>query len=233
MVTDTGSAASSMFNYFANGGDINGISFNKGYAMWSTLDDSSRRMYNDNDAMLTGSTGGVTLNRAKIDDRISNTIDIVGNINDFFDSTGKGLDKAGLTRLGSNGRLYLPTENGRVFYGNQYVRTIALAKYGAKIGKYTGPVGKALSVVKVGIGVYEDGGTYGHNAQVATANVAGGMAGAAAGAWAVGKIGAGIGSFVGPEGTAAGLIIGGIVGGVVGGYFGGEIAESWADNLLK
>ncbi|WP_370900065.1 hypothetical protein, partial [Chryseobacterium gossypii] len=95
---------------------------------------------------------------------VSDYIGTAGNINDFFDSTGKGLENAGSARLGTNGRLYLPTASGRVFYGNQYVRTIALAKYGAKIGKVAGPVGNALSVVKVGIGVYEDGGTYGHHA---------------------------------------------------------------------
>ncbi|WP_370900063.1 hypothetical protein [Chryseobacterium gossypii] len=59
------------------------------------------------------------------------------------------------------------------------------------------------------------------------------MAGAAAGAWALGKTFGVLGSLVGPEGTAAGLIIGGIVGGVVGGFWGGEIAENWADDLLK
>ena len=85
--TFTGTAASSMFNYFANGGDINGISFNKGYAMWSTLDDASNSMYNDSDAMLTGSTGGVTLNKAKVDDNtfweeVSKKLGVFGFAND-------------------------------------------------------------------------------------------------------------------------------------------------------
>ncbi|MDQ1163165.1 RHS repeat-associated protein [Chryseobacterium sp. SORGH_AS 447] len=155
-------------------------------------------------------------------------ISTVGNLNDFCDSTGKGLENAGLTRLGTNGRLYLPTANGRVFYGNQYVRTIALAKYGVKIGKIAGPIGNGLNVVKVGVGVYKDGGTYGHHAKVATAGVIGGTAGAWMGAKAVGALFGEIRTAFGPEGTAAGLIIGGIIGGFAGSYYGGEVMESWA-----
>ncbi|QIY90533.1 RHS repeat-associated core domain-containing protein [Chryseobacterium gallinarum] len=212
-----------------NGGDFS-LKTGNGYMSWWTgaATQTSYRMGDD----IYGEADLGEMHRVKLAG-VSDYIDYAGNINDFFDSTGKGLENAGLARLGTNGRLYLPTASGRVFYGNQYVRTIALAKYGIKIGKVTGPVGNALSVVKVGIGVYEDGGIYGHHAQVATAGVAGGMAGATAGAWALGKLGAGIGSFVGTEGTAAGLIIGGIVGGVVGGFWGGKIAEDWADDLLK
>lgn len=41
---------------------------------------------------------------------------------------------SGLTRVGSNGQLYLQTATGRVFLGNQYVTTVSLAK----IGKFAG-----------------------------------------------------------------------------------------------
>ncbi|WP_346984791.1 DUF6443 domain-containing protein [Chryseobacterium sp. POE27] len=66
--TVTGNAAGSMFSYLMGGGNINDISFNNGYAIWGTLDNSNNAMFYDNDTMLTGNTGGVTLHKVKVND---------------------------------------------------------------------------------------------------------------------------------------------------------------------
>lgn len=117
---------------------------------------------------------------------------------------------------------------------SDYIKTTA------KFGKYAeraGWVGYGISAYKVGKGVYEDGGEFGHNAQVATAGAAGGMAGAWAGGqigtWAGAKIGAGIGVWfegVGAvPGAAIGGVIGGIAGSILGGYYGGDYTEKVID----
>ncbi|MFP8895979.1 RHS repeat-associated core domain-containing protein [Chryseobacterium sp. EZn1] len=111
-----------------------------------------------------------------------------------------------------------------------YVRhTEMLGKY----AKRAGYVGYGISAAQIGYGMYKDDWKFGVRAQIATANVAGGMAGAAAGAWALGKVGGFIGTLVGPEGTIIGAAVGGIVGGIVGGVWGGDIAEGWASNVLN
>ncbi|OJX28472.1 MAG: hypothetical protein BGO86_07635 [Chryseobacterium sp. 36-9] len=157
-----------------------------------------------------------------------------GNFNDFYDSMGSSLaSNAGNTRMGTNGRIYFPNTNGRVFYGNQYVRTLSWSEYGSRIGKYTGPFGKAINAGKIVYGASQDGWTYGHNAKVATAGVIGGLAGAEVGAVAGAKVFGAIGSFVGPEGTLIGGIVGGLIGGFAGGYYGGEVMENWADGFFK
>ncbi|MDR6515928.1 DUF6443 domain-containing protein [Chryseobacterium camelliae] len=51
----TGNAAASMFDYFANGGDINGISFNKGWATWWR--DGTPGYSNNGETVITGLIG--------------------------------------------------------------------------------------------------------------------------------------------------------------------------------
>ncbi|WP_326983431.1 hypothetical protein VUJ46_02470 [Chryseobacterium sp. MYb264] len=63
-----------MFNYFANGGSVDGLSFNKGYAIWSTMDDAKSNMYYDGDQMLSGDTGGISFHRAKFSSDFSQTM---------------------------------------------------------------------------------------------------------------------------------------------------------------
>ena len=121
---------------------------------------------------------------------------------------------------------------------SDYVRTTTM--YG-KYAKGAGYVGYAISAGQIGYGMYKDGGKFGVKAQVATANVAGGMAGAAVGAWVVGKAGGEIGALVGVwfegvgaiPGGAIGAAIGGIIGGIVGGVYGGDYAEEWASGKLN
>ena len=155
------------------------------------------------------------------------SLDNIGQVNDVVDNIGGSLGaNAGLTRLGTNGKLYFETPNGGVFRGNQYVSTTSIAKYGSKIGRVTGPVGYAISAGQIGYGVYRDGGQFGYNAQVATGGAVGGTLGGMAGAWAGAKTFGAAGLLIGgPVGGAIGGVIGGIVGGVAGGYYGGEFGE--------
>lgn len=162
------------------------------------------------------------------------SLDNIGQVNDVVDNIGGSLGaNTGLTRLGSNGKLYFETPNGGVFRGNQYVSSTSIAKYGSKIGRVTGPVGYAISAGQIGYGVYRDGGQFGYNAQVATGGVAGGMVGAWAGAEVGAYSGAAIGGAIGvwffgvgtAPGAAIGGVVGGIVGGITGGYYGGELGE--------
>ncbi|WP_365984036.1 RHS repeat-associated core domain-containing protein [uncultured Chryseobacterium sp.] len=237
--TFTGNAAASMFDYFANGGDINGISFNKGWATWSTLDNSNNFMYNDYDSMVTGFTGGVTLHRAKVSndtswDAYKNWADwgstaadegfkyVVKQRTDLYNN-GYWIDNLGQMRSTAYaGR----AADSQIGLRSTYLRN---TKMFAKYSKRAGYVGYAISAAQIGYGIYEDKGKFGKNSQIATAGVAGGLGGAALGAWAFGKAGGLIGTVIGPEGTAAGAVIGAIVGG----FWGGEIAEGWANDLLK
>lgn len=117
---------------------------------------------------------------------------------------------------------------------SDYVKTTA--KFG-KYAKGAGYVGNVISAGEIGYGVYEDGGKFGHNAQVKTVGVAGGLIGAWAGTKAGTAIGAGIGVWVegwgAVPGGAIGGVVGGIIGGILGGYYGGEYAEQQAENWLK
>lgn len=127
--------------------------------------------------------------------------------------------------MGSNGYTYFAKSGQRGFYGNQYVTTKSLAGMG-RVSKFLGPAGHAISLGQVGYGVFQDGGAYGYNAQVATGSAIGGFAGGLAGAKAGAAMGGAIGAFFGGVGAVPGAIIGGFVGGVVGGFYGGKAGEA-------
>jgi hypothetical protein len=57
----------------------------------------------------------------------------------------------GDTRIGSNWKIYTPTDNGGVFYGNQYVSTAKAAQVGKILGYTTLVLGTAFD----GYGVYK------------------------------------------------------------------------------
>jgi len=247
----TGNSASSMFSYFANGGNMNDISFNKGWAIWSTLDNSNNFMYNDYDSMLTGFTGGVTLHRAKVNNDTS--WDAYKNWADWGSTAAGGgfsylakqrttlynngywIDNLGQVRsTGYAGR----AADSQIGLRSTYLRNTRMF---AKYSKTAGYIGYAINAGQIGYGVYEDGGKFGVRAKVATASVAGGLAGAAAGAWLGAKIFAPIGGAIGvaffgvgaAPGTAIGAAIGGIIGSIVGGYYGGDYAEGLASDYLN
>ena len=164
----------------------------------------------------------------------NSTLNTIGQVNDIFDNLGGSLaNNSGKTRLGTNGKLYFETVKGRVFYGNQYVSTSPLLKYGKGITKVTGPIGHMINAGQIAYGMSQDNWTYGHNAKVATAGVAGGIAGTWAGATAGAKIGASVGVWFGGIGSVPGAIIGGFFGGLAGGFIGSELTEVVVEESLK
>jgi RHS repeat-associated protein len=161
------------------------------------------------------------------------TLNAIGLVNDIFDNLGGSLvNNSGKTRLGTNGKLYLETSKGGVFYGNQYVTTVPLLKYGKGITKVTGPIGHAINAGQIVYGMYQDNWTYGRNAQIATAGVAGGVAGGMVGSWAGAALGIKMGVSMTVWGGVVGAIAGGFIGGLSGGYIGSDLAEEIADKNL-
>ena len=75
-------------------------------------------------------------------------------------------------------------------------------------------------------GYQQDGGQYGHNAQRATAGVAGGVVGGYIGSRIFGSLGTAVG---GPVGG----VVGSIAGGMVGGYYGTKAGEAIFDYATK
>ena len=156
----------------------------------------------------------------------SSSLSGLGNTETIVSSLGGSLaNNSGITRIGDNLRIYGETSNGRVFYGNQHVRTTSLSGVGKAVTKVSGPVGHIVSATEVGLAIREDGGNFGPNAQVTTGKVIGGAAGGTGGA----AIGALIGAPFGGIGAIPGSVIGGFIGGVAGGfggsYVGGEAVE--------
>ena len=111
----------------------------------------------------------------------------------------------------------------------------SFAASGTKITRRLGPLGHLVNAGNVGYGIYQDGGQFGYNAQLATAGAVGGIGGA----WVGAKLGAATGAYLGGAvgvwfggvgvvpGAAVGSFVGGVVGGVTGGYYGSEIGESF------
>ena len=127
------------------------------------------------------------------------------------DEVGKN---AGKTRVGSNGKFYFETRNGRVFYGNKYVGTTSLASLGKTIHGYAGWATVIISVYNVVATCHNKGKGAALNEAVGTAfGIAGGVV--------CGELGTCIGSATGPVGAG----IGGIVGSIIGGYAGSELGS--------
>ncbi|MFM2224931.1 MAG: hypothetical protein RJA07_1133 [Bacteroidota bacterium] len=69
-----------------------------------------------------------------------------GQANWFFGAAASTIEfGSGISRIGSNGTIYVARQGGGVFYGNQYVSTFSLSKAGNLLGK-----------ISVGIGVFLD-----------------------------------------------------------------------------
>ncbi|WP_265429944.1 RHS repeat protein [Chryseobacterium sp. YIM B08800] len=167
----TGNAAGSMYNYFVNGGSIDGISFKNGEARWWTLDEGENSMYSDYDGLPTGNTGGITMYTARFNtssrDRgyfpategynwgqIGNAATMGGiayyglekgiyNKNYWVDA--KGLIKSTkLLELGENGKFVRGVQGLR--YGNAAA---------AKAASVYSVAGKVVGGIGVGITVWE------------------------------------------------------------------------------
>ncbi|MEZ4912399.1 MAG: hypothetical protein R2774_16235 [Saprospiraceae bacterium] len=96
------------------------------------------------------------------------------------------------------------------------ITTYSMSRYGRVLGKYSNIGTGLLGIYNIGTGMVMDGG-YGYNAQLATAQTAGGWLGAYYG----GKLGA-LGLYFGPLGS----IVGGVGGAVIGGFAGTSICSN-------
>ena len=163
------------------------------------------------------------------------TVEHIARVTDS--SLGSVTGQFGNINVGSNNKLYFRQNTGRIFNGNQYVRTVSAAsKYSklAKGAKWGGlATGVALGEYEIYQGVQQDGGTYGYNAQVQTGGAVGGLAGGLAGAEAGAAAGAAIGTFFGGVGAVPGGIIGGLIGGVAGAWGGDYYGEKAAKAIIE
>ncbi|WP_228388332.1 RHS repeat-associated core domain-containing protein, partial [Chryseobacterium sp. CBo1] len=81
----------------------------------------------------------------------SNSTGGYGALNYGNVATGAALEQgSGIARVGSNYKLYTATQTGRVFHGNQHVKTYSISKFGTKLGY----VAAGAGLVMDGIGVY-------------------------------------------------------------------------------
>jgi hypothetical protein len=124
--------------------------------------------------------------------------------------------------------------NGKYVQGVQgYRNGYASALRASKVFKWGGWVTTGISGgIEIGIGVHEDGGAYGYNAQKATASAAGGALGGWAGAALGAKVGALVGTAIFPGvGTAIGAAVFAIGGGIAG-SIGGSAAGNTSFDLI-
>lgn len=203
-----------------------------GKLFWGTLDDANNEMYYDEDGMATGSTGGVSFHSSKVEDNSFMDLSFIGKTNDGFGGFAEGLSYNGRT----GNKLYIGTaRSGKPinlgftkFYGNgrTYIKPLYMSKAGNILGKASIAGTVIIGGVNIYNGIQQDGGTFGHNATVATGGTVGGAIGTYEGAILGAEIGAGIGLWFGGVGAAPGALVGGIIGGIAGGMIGTKIGES-------
>ena len=236
----TGNDAASVFNYFKNGGNINGFSVNNGYARWWTDGDIMGYKKVINGETETG-VRELVMHSAKLSDTSwdsyknwadygSGTLGtmyeaIADQRNDLY-RRGYWIDDLGNQR---SVRYAGRAADSQIGLRSSYVRNTA--KF-AKYGKGLGYVGYAINAAEIGYGVYEDKG-WGKNANIAFAEASTGIVvgtGVGIGAtWLTGAIAGAAGGSVAP---GVGTIIGFIVGGVAG-YFASDYVGELVENSYK
>ena len=209
-----------------------------GYSDYS--DGKTNNTYSDGENTITLKENGKWSNskdnveKTAPDKAETKALDVGGQVNDIAGSVAGSLaDNSGISKIGSNGAVYLENANGNVFNGNQYVSTTSISKIGDGIGKYVKPLGYGINLAQVGVGMYKDGG-YGDNAKIATGNAVGSMIGSEMGGVMGAELGATVGTLIMPGiGTLVGGIVGGIGGAVYGGIQGGNFGKDVATTLIK
>jgi hypothetical protein len=202
------------------------------YSGWNHTSDAdflANLSYNDKTGNFLYSYGaeenGELVCYGKVFPSLRDTKTSLNIANDVVNIFGSSLNKnAGNSTVGSNGHFYWHSGMERGFYGNQYVSTMSLAKFGRGISKITGPIGKIIDVVELQNGFNEDGGkfsTMGYHTTYAAVDVVGGWAGS----W----LGFQAGSLLG---TSFGGVPGAIVGGVVFGIAGGLGVSLWSTDFV-
>jgi hypothetical protein len=147
-----------MFEYFANGGNMSGITFKNGWAMWGTLEGNPFLEGYDGD-MYVSNTGSVVLHRAKVEDSSFNWYGPAGKGNWFFGTAGVLSGFAGAVqsqnmysqglRRGLSGNYVLKGRNLSQFGG------IPATKASTPISRI-GRIGKIAGHFSFGIGVISD-----------------------------------------------------------------------------
>lgn len=158
---------------------------------------------------------------------LNSGLDIFGHSLNTSGGFGTGMAKAGgtfrLTNGANKGNLISVRHYASGWQGGSRagIKTYGMIKWGGRISKGATGISLVVGVYQIGDGISKDQGTFGYNAQHATASVAGGSLGAAGGA----ALGAFIGSFFAGIGAIPGAAIGGFVGGFFGGWGGSEAGE--------
>ena len=137
-------------------------------------------------------------------------------------------------RIDSNGKFRFRKANGRIFYGNQYVKTNAIPKipHAQGLGIGLSFVSELPDVVgayyRYGVGSRE----FWRATTIATGRVAGGLTGGRLGTLAGGYVGGALGSAIPIIGNGAGYVAGGMAGGMIGTYVGSEMGGYAAGYLF-
>ncbi|MEG1591481.1 DUF6443 domain-containing protein [Chryseobacterium sp.] len=231
----TGNAAGSMYNYFAKGRSINGLSFKNGEAKWYTLHGTDS-MYTDSNGMTHVSSADMIMRSAKFNsdtswDAYKDWTDygstaigamfqsIADHRTDFYNK-GSWVDRAGNIRAVSSSGSRSSAGGLRT----DYLRTTA------KFGKYaekTGWVGYILGGIEIGEGVATDYNNYQTSGKTNAQNTIINTTKVASGTLVGMYTGAAIGTLI-PI-PVVGTIIG-AVGGAVAGYIAGEAISAEIEN---
>ncbi|MFC7346925.1 hypothetical protein ACFQO9_09380 [Chryseobacterium zhengzhouense] len=157
--TFTGNAAGSMYNYFVNGGSINGISFVNGEARWYTLDGTDS-MYVDSNGMANVSSANMNMHRAKLTGNDFDWYGPGGKINWFVSSGGTALENTvgsfRLTNGAYNGSVFSPKYYQSAWTGGSHARitTYNIGKVGGYVGKAS--FGAAVVMDAAGMIIYKN-----------------------------------------------------------------------------
>ena len=188
--------------------------------------------YHDKDGNQCGTISEIVVTPTDKTDlfAISETANtVVGSVGSSLKNNG------GNSTWGSNYKIYWHAKGEQGFYGNQYVKTIKLAKLGIGIHNVTGIAGYLIDIHDVYNGYQLDGNQFGYNAVRATAGAVGGELGSSIGIWAGGlagvKMGAIVGTWFGGVGAVPGSIIGGAVGGFLFSKWGSLIGKTVIDKI--
>ncbi|UKB85376.1 hypothetical protein LF887_07050 [Chryseobacterium sp. MEBOG06] len=221
--------ARAIFNYLANKENFSEVNITDGKVMWFTGNamQTSYRMGND----YYGDINLGVIHSANFKTSSVFDLSLLGNLNDGVGGFGEGLSynaRNGARLYVGTARPGIPVDLGFTkFYGNgkTYIKPAYMGKVGSVLGKASIAGTVILGGINIYNGVQKDGGTFGHNATIATGGTIGGAAGAYGGAILGAEIGAGIGVWFGGVGAAPGAFIGGLIGGVVGGIAGTKAGE--------
>ncbi|MDQ0593712.1 hypothetical protein QFZ37_002081 [Chryseobacterium ginsenosidimutans] len=138
-------------------GQTSSITNVNGYLQWTTLDKSDNTMYNDTDGMVTGSTGGVTINRMKVGDWISSaindkTMNTGISLAAYLSSSGS-LAKRSVEYMGEIPRGFNKPVTARIpLLGLGINTSYKTLKALGKIGNVAGHVGNGLFVADIALG---------------------------------------------------------------------------------